>query len=128
MPTNRQTLRRVFIRRGGPLADVASELHPLAASPSTRVVHRRQPVHRCRDALQARLQLQRHAQRVVAVLVQVAALHPQIRHLRGLPHVAQLAFPRPRVLLVPEPRPQTLPSLSAVVLSISCSTQPFIEL
>src|SRR3954447_22467931 len=51
------------------------------------------------DALHARLELQREVERVVARLVQVAAVEPQ-RLLAGrLPHVALLALPRARVLL-----------------------------
>ena len=43
-------------------------------------------------------ELQREVERVVPGLVQVAAVHPQVGHLGGLPHVALLALPGPRVL------------------------------
>ena len=46
-----------------------------------------------RQAFHARLQLQRQVLRIVARLVQVAAVEPQRRLLRRLPHVALLAFP-----------------------------------
>src|SRR5919201_2966779 len=46
-----------------------------------------------------RLELQREVQRVMAALHQVAAVEPQARLLRRLPHVAQLTFPRPRIVL-----------------------------
>mmetsp|Transcript_23186 Transcript_23186/g.51502 ORF Transcript_23186/g.51502 Transcript_23186/m.51502 type:complete len:200 (+) Transcript_23186:135-734(+) len=48
--------------------------------------------------LHARLQLQRQVARVVPGLVQVPPVEPQPLHLRGLPHIAQFALPRPRVL------------------------------
>ena len=55
-------------------------------------------VDRGLEALEARLQLQREELRVVPRLVEVAAVHPQVRHLRRLPHVALLALPRTGVL------------------------------
>src|SRR3954454_13217228 len=51
------------------------------------------------DALHARFELQREVERVVARLVQVAAVEPQRVLVRRLPHVALLALPRARVLL-----------------------------
>ena len=62
-------------------------------------MHRRQPVHRRRDAFHARLELQRKGQRVVARLHEIAAVEPQTRLPRRLPHVAQLPLPGARVVL-----------------------------
>src|SRR3954451_13592742 len=50
------------------------------------------------DALHARLELQRQVERVVARLVQVAAVEPQRLLPRRLPHVALFALPRAGVL------------------------------
>src|SRR3954453_4367416 len=64
-----------------------------------QVVHLLKPVDGRLEADGARLELQREVERIVARLVQVAAVEPQ-RLLPGrLPHVALLALPRPGVLL-----------------------------
>ena len=86
-----------------------------------------QPVHRRGDALHPRLELQRQVQRVVPGLVQVAAVEPQRFLLRRLPHVALLALPRAGSLVVSEPRPQTLPTLSATSCEMRSAAQPFID-
>src|SRR4051795_6190924 len=64
----------------------------------SRVVHLLQPVHRRGDGLVASLELQRQVQRIEPRLVQVAAVEPQVLHLRRLPHVPLFALPRPWVL------------------------------
>jgi hypothetical protein len=61
-------------------------------------VHRCEFVDLCVNALQPRLELERQELRIVPRLVQVAAVEPQPGLLRWLPHVAQLALPRARVL------------------------------
>src|SRR3954447_14844201 len=66
---------------------------------SGKVVDLLEAVDRRVDALHARLELQRQVERVVARLVQVAAVEPQRLLPRRLPHVALLALPRARVLL-----------------------------
>src|SRR5579872_6452638 len=62
------------------------------------VMHRRHAIDRRRDAFHARLQLQGQELRIVARLVEIAAVEPQRLLVGRLPHVAQLAFPRARIL------------------------------
>src|ERR1700710_2028530 len=66
--------------------------------PLSRVMHFLKPVHRRRNAHLPRLQLQRQELRVMARLVQVAAVEPQGLLLRRLPHVALFALPGAGVL------------------------------
>src|SRR5579875_1616633 len=66
--------------------------------PSPFMIRLLQPVDRRREADVPRLQLQRQELRVVARLVQIAAVEPERLLLRRLPHVALLALPRARVL------------------------------
>src|SRR3954466_7289051 len=63
------------------------------------------------DALHARLELQRQVERVVARLVQVAAVEPQRLLPRRFPHVALLALPRAGVLLGVRTEAPYLPDL-----------------
>src|ERR1700726_3310130 len=56
-------------------------------------------IDRRRNALMARLQLQREIFRIMARLTQIAAMEPQGVLTRRLPHIAELALPGPRVLL-----------------------------
>src|SRR3954470_4386075 len=59
---------------------------------------RLQAIDRRRDALVARLQLQGEELRVMARLVQIAAVDPQALLLRRLPHIPLFAFPWAGVL------------------------------
>src|SRR6476646_534730 len=70
-------------RRRESAPDAATKVEPLLQA----IDRRREPVH-------ARLGLQRQELRVVAILVQIAALKPERFLLRRLPHVALLALPR----------------------------------
>ena len=92
-----------------------------------QVVHLLQAVDLHGQPFLARLELQRQVQRVMARLVQIAAVEPQRLLLCGLPHIALLAPPGPGSLVVSEPSPQTLPTLSATSWLIRSATQPFIE-
>src|ERR1700710_941282 len=60
---------------------------------SLPMMARRQRVDRGRKPFHSRLQLKRQILRVMARLMQVAALEPETRLLRRLPHIAQLALP-----------------------------------
>src|SRR6476469_9146124 len=76
----------------------ASGLAAGGANLLRKMIHFAHPIHRRRYALQARLELESEELRVVPRLMQVPAVEPQRLLLGWLPHIAQLAFPRARVL------------------------------
>src|SRR5690242_17864549 len=78
------------------LSITSSECDGIRTS-SGRVMDLLESIHRRRDPLHSRFELKGEIQRVVTRLVQVAAVKPQPILLGWFPHVAQLAFPRPRV-------------------------------
>ena len=95
---------------------------------SRLVVDLLQPVDRRRDTLEARLQLQRQELRIVARLVQVAAVEPQAPPAASASTRCAARPPTgPGSFMVSEPRPQTLPTLSAISWPQMSATQPFIE-
>src|SRR5713101_9785470 len=90
------------------ISDGEASPRPVLKSPSrrarmgvaalTRVVNFLESVDGCRDSLHSRFELKSQKLRVVPRLVQVAAMKPERLLLGGLPHVAQLPLPWPRVV------------------------------
>mmetsp|Transcript_14521 Transcript_14521/g.38603 ORF Transcript_14521/g.38603 Transcript_14521/m.38603 type:complete len:787 (-) Transcript_14521:9-2369(-) len=115
--TTRPLLQGRARRSGAPTARQGGAL-PLGGTGAPRapgsggVVDLLQPVDLRLQAQRAGLQLEREVERVAPVHLQVAAVHPQPLHLRGLPHVPELALPGARVARgaraqapdLPEPR------------------------
>ena len=90
-------------------------------------MHLLQPVDRRGDVLVPGLELQRQVQRVVPGLVQVAAVEPEAFCWVGFHMLRCSPSHGPGSLVVSEPRPHTLPTVSATSWEMRSAAQPFID-
>jgi hypothetical protein len=96
-------------------------------SPSAEMVHSLETIYRCRKAFHSRLELECKKLRVVARLVQIAAMEPERVLLCRLPHVPLLALPWARVFGRIRAEPPDFAYLVSASLEIRSAAQPFIE-